>query len=137
MLTELMSDLHPSICVWELASNNAHHSTVTLRGSLSMRQGQEMMFTEIDRYATSICGPEQDSHPWQVGKFLYCRCWRHGAFWTCMGFIQVSSPLADQSQAGCLDAYLLCSIFCELETVVTTFRSTDVQKPLESPEDKT
>lgn len=88
-------------------SNSAHHPTVTLRGSLSMRKGQEMMFTEVDRDAASLWGPaqgggiqEHDSHPWQVGKFLYCRCWRHGTFWTCMSFIQVSSPLADQSQAG-------------------------------------
>lgn len=120
-------------------SNNAYHSTAACRGSLSMRQGQEMMFTE----KTGICGPgqggvrEQDSHPWQVGKFLYCRCWRHGTFWTCMGSIQVSSPLAGQSQPGCLDAHILCSIFCDPETVVTTFGSTDVQKALESPEDKT
>lgn len=37
-------------------SNNAHRSMVILRGSLSMRQGQEMMFIEIDKYAAFVCG---------------------------------------------------------------------------------
>lgn len=37
-------------------SNSAHHPTVTLRGSLSMRKGQEMMFTEVDRDAASLWG---------------------------------------------------------------------------------
>lgn len=40
-------------------SNNAHRSTVILGGSLSMRQGQERIFIEIDRYAASVCGSGQ------------------------------------------------------------------------------
>ena len=39
-----------------LTSNNAHHSTVMLRGSLSTRQGQGMTPIEVDRCAASARG---------------------------------------------------------------------------------